>query len=473
MLITSKQTWGPYTMLGAYPRPHDNVGRYMEEQNRLPEGMPLCIDERLAYFSRASLEKVVSTRVFVSDTATFLGAIFKYENGTEQAVGECRVDLAEETVCDRPMYACITAPLPWGSICDCKHRQYITRVRFVQRRCERGRGCCHPMVGEMRFWLTDISNIVVLFRPEGIAPPAGLRVSFSMPSLGAEPGLPVIREGGAAYGPIWVPGEAAITGLALTTEGFIGDTEIPVRGHVEGKVMKAHAGAVAYVLAGREFAQGRMHPLATALVNGKPPGRYHVHDEMTGQPAPTAAERHEAALARRDTVRESMRHQLGHLVASGAITFYQADVMAHGWAGIQVPLPLNQVYRYDPGFHCPHMHPLMIYYAHLLAGQILPGSVNLIPPQLANHIPQLVYQTPPQPVNQLPPQPAPVGPSGSEAAGPSGPEASGPSGSEAAGPSGSEAAGPSGSATAGPSGSATAAPQKRKRPLEHDGVPEY
>jgi hypothetical protein len=427
MLITSKKTWGPYTMLGAYPRPLFN-GLRMEQQNPVPNGMIRYLQSRKAFFSRASLEKVVSTRVFVSDTATFLGAIFKYEDGTERAVGECRVGLVEETVCESPGYICLTAPLPWSSICECNFKQYITHVRFVQHMCPGDRGCCHPMIGELRFWLNDIDNLVLLFRPKG-TPSAGLPVSVVVPET-RRATTPAVDEGLDVYGPIWVPGQAQaeIKGMAFTQDFIIAHIEKPMLEDAEARAMAAHANAVDHALIGIDWMEPQETPMATALVNGKPAGRWHTH-EMTVEPESTSAaaywmataEGYQLALTQRQQARAHMRVQLLPLVEAGNIQAYQAEMMADEFAFKEVPMPLT-VFNYSQ----------RVVFAQVVVVPPPPPLVNQRPPQTqvqapsqpGDHAPPgpAVAQAPPPPASQAPPEPELQEIPGPAVAGPSRPE---------------------------------------------------
>lgn len=388
MLITSKRTWGHYSMLGAYPRPMID-GERMQEQNPVPIWMPRGIQLRQAFFSRASLEKVVSTRVFVSDTASFLGAIFKYENGTERAVGECRVGRVAEVVCESPRYICITAPLPWSSLCQCNFRQFVTQVRFVQRMCEGGRGCCHPMVGEMRFWLTDINNVVLLFRPRGHPSSAGVRVMFHLPAIDGGPGRPIILEDHLeAYGPIWVPGQAEISGMAMTWNHTIDPTvQSPVQGDVVARATNAHEFAVARALVGYYCRELQENPMATALVGGQPAGRYHVH-EATVEPEPTSAEESQEAFPPWSLAWGLMHARMGPLVKAGKIGAHQAMAMAGVFATNQVPNPLTW---FDPSK--PHPPVVMIRGPDAVYFSLHPLP---LPP---------MWQPPPEPVAQVVPVP--------------------------------------------------------------------
>ncbi len=107
-----------------------------------------------ANYSSASLQGVVRARTFLRRDGHCCAIILDYINGSQRAMGDCRVGIDPVETWNMPKYLCIlkTTYTPPVSVSALQ----TVKVRFSEREHQHAGSCwtCHAMGGNIEFWFT-------------------------------------------------------------------------------------------------------------------------------------------------------------------------------------------------------------------------------------------------------------------------------------------------------------------------------
>ncbi|RFU24599.1 hypothetical protein B7463_g11741, partial [Scytalidium lignicola] len=150
-LIYNAADLQPISVIGAYPK-HESrpIAPF---RHPAPDEPPF----RDAYFSSAPLEKVTRVQVFYGEENTYCrGILFKYENGAQQAVGQCRLGIDPHKTCVKPSSFCFTYESYYRPRTEV--RLQTVKVEFTceaEHNYDKDHWTCFTMSGMLRFWFTD------------------------------------------------------------------------------------------------------------------------------------------------------------------------------------------------------------------------------------------------------------------------------------------------------------------------------
>ncbi len=152
-LIYNTAELQPISVIGAYSKEGRLSGSIAPFCHPAPDVPPF----QDACFSSAPLESVARAQVFYNEENAYCrGILFEYENGAQQALGQCRLGVDPYKTCVKPSSFCLI------------HESYFrpqTEVTFQAARVEfthepehghdKDSWACFTMSGTLRFWFTD------------------------------------------------------------------------------------------------------------------------------------------------------------------------------------------------------------------------------------------------------------------------------------------------------------------------------
>jgi hypothetical protein len=153
----------PVSVFGAYPT---EAG----EKNwpTTPFSQPLIDDPPFpyAYFSLAPLERVNRVSIFNDELSGFcVGILFKYQNGAQRSLGQCRIGVDPFKDCTKPSRICFRRRT-YGR-CGTPARLQATMVKSTNGQKhghdeQQGWTCCQ-MQGRLEFWFScEETNLAVI-----------------------------------------------------------------------------------------------------------------------------------------------------------------------------------------------------------------------------------------------------------------------------------------------------------------------
>ncbi|KAL7924041.1 hypothetical protein ACQKWADRAFT_35977 [Trichoderma austrokoningii] len=129
-----------------------------------------------ACFSSASLENVTFLHIYTdADTGFCRGILVEYSNGSQRALGECRIGLDPVNTCKNPACLCFTAitRILAGTPIVLKGTKVSSSAyQSVHTHDEEG-WTCLPMRGAVEFWFTNRQSVLRVIDEAASAPPSG------------------------------------------------------------------------------------------------------------------------------------------------------------------------------------------------------------------------------------------------------------------------------------------------------------
>lgn len=113
------------------------------------------------YFASASLDRVASTEVFLDRTKTSCrGILIRYEDGTERALGQCRVGVDPSEACVRPQQIRYL-DVSWALIEEGLNCRTAVEFRSAETHVSVKKDwLCSNMEGYLKFWFNEDVGMV-------------------------------------------------------------------------------------------------------------------------------------------------------------------------------------------------------------------------------------------------------------------------------------------------------------------------
>ena len=149
--------------LAAYPRGGEKPSSSLGETHPFDRPQS-AIPFRMANYSSASLEGVVRARTFLRQNDDCRAIVLEYSNGSQRAMGDCRLGIDPVEIWNTPTCICIFKttynPRPLAVALQ------VVKVRFSEREHQHTEPgwTCHAMRGNIEFWYTHDETCIGILR---------------------------------------------------------------------------------------------------------------------------------------------------------------------------------------------------------------------------------------------------------------------------------------------------------------------